>query len=322
MKLAVVLLAYGGPAGLGDVEPFLRRVIAPREPTAELLERTCSRYQAIGGGSPLVANTLAQARALQGELEGGHAERLAQAAGGPVQARVFVGMRSSAPLLDTVLPEALSWGDGRALGLVMASHQSRVATGGYAEAVARVLPGGEEAVRLLPPWHLAPGYLDAVADRIREALARLDPDPRDRAPLLFTAHSLPFRDGEEDVAYEVALKGTIGGVAERLGERPWRLGYQSRSSRPGVSWLGPDTGDVLREMAVAGHRAVAVVPLGFVAEHLETLYDLDLELAGRAGELGIAMARAATVQDHPAFIGTLAQAVVAAVPTLPQEQGR
>lgn len=316
MRLPVVLFAYGGPRSLEEVEPFLRRVIAPREPTPELIERTRARYQAIGGGSPLVQNTEVQAESLATLLRGAYAAVLADAMGGPAETRVFLAMRSSAPFLDEVLPEAMAWGEGRAVGVVMASHQSAVATGGYAAAVERVLGARSGAVTFVAPWHLAPGYLDAVAARTAEALAALPDDDQLAAPLLFTAHSLPFRDGEEDLGYEVGLKGSIRGVLERVGDRPWRLAFQSRGGRPGVRWLGPDTSEVLREMAVAGHRAVAVVPLGFVAEHLETLYDLDIELAGHAEDLGVAVARTGTVRDHPAFISALAEAVVEAAGSL------
>lgn len=318
MRLAVLLCAYGGPRSLEEIEPFLRRVIAPREPSPELLERTTARYRAIGG-SPLVDNTWAQARALQAALDE-DAAALAVVAGEPVETRVFVGMRSSEPFLDEALPAALEWGKGRALAVIMASHQSEVATGGYAARVAALLEGRPESVRFLPEWHLAPGYLDAVAARVESVLALLDKTEREQAPLLFTAHSLAVRPGEEDLGYAVGLKETIGGVLERVGERAWRLGFQSRTSRPGVTWLGPDTDQVLREMAVAGHRTVVVVPLGFVAEHLETLYDLDIDLQGLAVELGVRVVRAATVQDHPAFIAALADVVREAL-ACPSQKG-
>jgi ferrochelatase len=320
LQLAVVLMAYGGPQSLDEVEPFLRRVIAPREPTPELRDRTLARYEAIGGSSPLIASTRAQAAALEAELRGPAAAALASAAGRAVEPRVFVGMRSTPPFIDETLTEALAWGGGHAFAVIMASHQSPVATGAYERAVTAFLedegagPWGPDPVSFLRPWSLEVGYLDAVADRIDEALARLPPDRRETAPLLFSAHSLPVAHDEEDDMYEAGLRATAEALVERVGMRGWRLGFQSAGSRAEVLWLGPDTAEVLREMHIAGHREVVVVPLGFVVEHVETLYDLDIELRAKADEFGLVMERASTVQDHPAYIAALADALVEQLP--------
>ncbi len=169
------------------------------------------------------------------------------------------------------------------------------------------MPG---CVRFVARWHDAPLFLEAVADRVRDVLPAGDLRERDDLSVLFTAHSLPMQVGERDADYESALLETARGVMALVGRLPWRLAYQSRSDRPGVEWLGPDAADVLAEEAAAGRREVVVVPLGFVSEHLETLYDLDVALAGRAAELGLGFRRALTVQDSPRFIEALAAAVV------------
>jgi ferrochelatase len=327
MRLAVVLLAYGGPQSQAEVEPFLRRVIAPREPSPELLERTEARYAALGGASPLIAHTHDQAAALEAELQGPAAPAMAAAAGGPVETRVFMGMRSTPPFIDEALAEALVWSGGRACAVIMASHQSPVATGAYELAVDAYLEGEGAglwalgAVSYVGHWSLAPGYLDAVADRVDEALDRFPAERRETAALLFSAHSLPLLHDAEDEMYEAGLRGTAEGVVQRVGARGWRLGFQSAGSRPGVHWLGPDTAEVLREMHIAGHREVAVVPLGFVVEHVETLYDLDIELAEKAQDVGVTMERASTVLAHPSFISTLAARVVEAVQDDPAKAG-
>lgn len=309
--LAVLVLAYGGPQSLDEVEPFLTRVLHPHPPTAEMVQRALARYRAIGCGSPLAANTLAQARALEAYLGGPGGGGLADAAGTRPAVATFVGMRFAEPTIASAVERALEFGRGRAVAMILASHQSAQATGGYVAdvraAVASVrdrLPGGVEFV---PRWHADPRFLDAVTERVWAVLP--PPDRRTDMSLLFTAHSLPVVRGRRDGVYESALLDTARGVMTRLGDLPWRLAYTSRSGRPGVEWLQPDAEQALAEEAAAGRRDVVVVPLGFVSEHLETLYDLDIALAGRAAELGLVFHRAQTVQDASQFIAALGAAV-------------
>jgi ferrochelatase len=253
-RLAVLLLAYGGPERLEDVPDFLARVVGPRPLSEAMIDQARERYRAIGGGSPLVANSRVQAAALEAALN----------VPGAPQARVFLGMRHSPPALQEALDAALEFGGGRSVGVLLASHQSVTATGGYrrdlevalaARAARGVEPG---RVVMVAPWHVSPLFLDAVADRARESLGRLaaqtsTPGAAEEPPLIvFTAHSVPVSGG--DPQYEQGLAATAAGVIERLGALPWRLAYQSRSSRPGMEWLGPDVEDVLREEAAAGHR--------------------------------------------------------------------
>ncbi len=308
-RLAVVLLGYGGPRDLDEVEAFLSRVMAPRRPSAEAVRSAQERYRLIGGGSPLVANSRAQAAALEQELE----RRLSETPGllgAQTETRVFLGMRSSEPFLEEAVREAADWG-GRLRFAVLASHGSEGATGAYRERVAVVLGDGYDlAQAFVSGWHLAAGYLEAVADRIESA--RADAGLPETAPVLFTAHSLPFRDGqEEDQVYRTRLEQTVALLAEKLRAVEVRLAFQSAAPRPGVRWMGPFAESVLEELAAAGHTGVVVAPLGFVSEHLETLYDLDIALKERARELGVRFARANTVGTHPRFIAALAEAVLA-----------
>lgn len=319
MRAAVLMLAHGGPTDLAGVESFLRRVLAPRQPSGTMLARAAERYRAIGGGSPLVTNTLAQARALESYLQREARADLAEALGAPVEVRVLVGMRFTAPWLAESLAEAEAFaGGGPVAAVVMASHQSARATGAYRAEVERSWAAGpagaarpRRPVLFVEGWHTAPGYVEAVAARAATAWERLRArGVSDEPLLLFTAHSVPVDAAEGDPEYEESLALTAAAVAGLLGVRTWRMGYQSRSERPGTEWLGPDVGEVLEEEAAAGRESVIVAPLGFVAEHLETLYDLDIALAAEADRLGLAMERAGTVQDHPAFIRALAGAVV------------
>lgn len=332
-RLALLLLAYGGPQRLDEVGEFLTRVMGEGRVTPEIVERACCRYRAIGGGSPLVANTLTQAGALEARLQGGRGGA-PESSGSPAefggvaadQIKVFVGMRHSPPFISAALAEALDFGQGKVLAVIMASHQSPTATGGYLTELEEALQERdlEEAppaeVVLLPPWHTHPGYLDAVAARAGAALDELvltgaaEPartgEGMSQPLLLFSAHSLPLAASQQgEPEYEDALVETIEGVVARLGDVPWRLGYQSRSRRPGLRWLGPDAAQVIQEEAAAGRRAIAVVPLGFVVEHLETLYDLDVELRSVAEGAGLRWSRALTVQDHSLFIEALTAAV-------------
>jgi protoporphyrin/coproporphyrin ferrochelatase len=195
----------------------------------------------------------------------------------------------------------------------MASHQSGIATGGYLEDLAEAAReleaenAGQGTVEVLGPWHTQPLYLQAVAARARSGLDRLLGAVTAPPLVLFSAHSLPLAgDKTGDSVYEAGLAETAQGVMALLGDLPWRLAYQSRTPRPGVRWLEPEVGEVLEQEAAAGRESVVVVPLGFVVEHLETLYDLDVDLAGRAQALGLRFARAETVQDDPSFVDMLA----------------
>lgn len=320
--MAVLVLAYGGPKHLDEVKPFLDRVLAPRVPSAQMVERALARYRAIGGGSPLAENTFAQASALDAFLRGAGAAALTSALAGAYgmapdgeapKVGTFVGMRFTEPSLSRAVEQALDFGRGRAVAVILASHQSARATGGYVadvqaacSALSNSTPG---QVRFVARWHAAPLFLEALAERVREVLPPSDGGERSDLSVLFTAHSLPMEGGERDADYESALLETARGVIALVGHLPWRLAYQSRSDRPGVEWLGPDAADALAEEAAAGRREVVVAPLGFVSEHLETLYDLDVALAGRAAELGLGFHRARTVQDSPRFIQALAAMV-------------
>ncbi len=290
------------------MESFLGRVMAPRRPSAEAVRNARERYRLIGGGSPLVANSRAQAAALQEDLDGRRGE-IPGRLGAAMEIRIFLGMRSSEPFLEEAVREAADWG-GRLRFAVLASHGSEGATGAYRERVAALLGGGYDLEQaFVSGWHTAAGYLEAVADRVESA--RAEAGLPKSTPVLFTAHSLPLRDGREDQVYRARLEQTVALLAEKLRVSKFRLAFQSAAPRPGVSWMGPFAESVLEELANAGHAGIVVAPLGFVSEHLETLYDLDIEFKQRARELGVGFARAGTVGTHPRFIAALADAVLA-----------
>jgi ferrochelatase len=229
---------------------------------------------------------------------------------------VSVGMRHTTPTISAALEHAAESGARLVVAVIMASHQSDRATGAYVrdlESAYDALPPGlrrrTERPLVVPPWHMSPKYLRAVADRVQEALSAVDDVSTSGTPVLFTAHSLPLDEGQGDEQYEAALEETARGVMGLIGPLPWRLAYQSASPVRSVRWLGPSVDEVLRELARAGARDVVVTPLGFVSEHLETLYDLDVELAEVARGAGLHMIRAQTVGASPVFAEALADAI-------------
>ncbi len=293
--IGVLVMAYGGPNSLDEVEPYLLDVRGHRPTPAHIVEEVKSRYAAIGGRSPILEKTTAQARALEAAL------------GGNGHFTAVVGMRHWQPRIAVGLASLARAGIERVVGLVMAPHYSRMSIELYftqADAARGAL-----TVAPVREWHLLPGFLVALEDRIAEALDRFPEAQRDTVPLLFTAHSLPQRILESGDPYPAQLAATVAAVVARRGERGrgrmHRFAYQS-AGRTADSWLGPDAGTVLEELAASGHRTVLVVPVGFTCEHVEVLYDVDLELRRRACGLGVHLERIAMVNDHPAMIDGLA----------------
>jgi len=321
----VLVLAYGGPVSLDHVEPFLRRIMAPREPSEEVVAGAIARYRAIGGRSPLVENTLQQARLLQQRLDS--CEAGPDTGGGRVSFQVVPGMRHTAPTIEEAVHQAVEASDGTVIALIMASHQSERATGAYLRDVAvsfRTLTdearAGMEPPVYVEAWHTSPLFLRAVADRVVEA-QRSFAGGFEGGTVLFTAHSLPLVDGRGDPDYEQGLRATAEGVMSLVGDCPWSVAYQSAAPSRGARWLGPPAEDIIREVGASSRRRVLVAPLGFVSEHLETLYDLDIELAREAREAGVEMVRAATVQDSPVFMEALAESVLACLRRRPPRRG-
>jgi protoporphyrin/coproporphyrin ferrochelatase len=283
---AVVLMAYGSPSLPDDVRPYLEDVRGGRPVSDEAVEELAERYRRIGGRSPLDDVTEAQRAALEREL------------GVPV----FVGMKHWQPRIADAVESALAGGATRIVGLVLAPHYSRLSIGEYRERLDAAIDGRAEVV-LVESWHDHPGFVDVVADRVREA----------DAWVVFTAHSLPERILADDDPYREQLLETSRLVAERAGLERWSFAFQSASAT-GQPWLGPDILDELDRLYAAGVRKVLVAPIGFVSDHLEILWDLDIEARERAAELGLELARIDSLNDDPAFIRALAELVEERLP--------
>jgi ferrochelatase len=299
----VLLVAYGGPTAPHEIRPFLENAARGRRIPPERLEAVARHYEHMPGGrSPLNDLTLLQARRL--------GEALA-AAGRAVP--VFVGMRNWHPFLHETLAEMAAAGVRRALGIILSSLRTEASWDRYVDDVVQArarTPGAPEVV-FAPAWGQHPRFLDAVADRARAAFAPIPERERAWTPLVFTAHSVPVTMADRS-SYVAELTAASHGVADRLQHKRFSIAYQSRSGSPHDVWLEPDIGDVLRSLAGDGERAVVVVPIGFVCDHVEVLYDLDVAAREIARERGLAFHRAATVNDHPDFIAALADLVRAA----------
>jgi ferrochelatase len=298
---AVLLIAFGGPTELHEIRPFLQNVTRGRRIPADRLEEVAHHYELMPDGrSPLNDLTLAQARAL--------AEALARR-GVPIEVRV--GMRNWSPYLHETLAELAERGVRRCLGIIMSSLRCEASWDRYqrdvAEALART--GGVPEVVFAPPWSTLPGFIDAVVDRTATVVRELPAAGRHWTPLVFTAHSIPVAMADAS-PYVDDFTAVARAVAVGLEQARWSLSYQSRSGRPDDPWLEPDINHVLESLAADGERHAIVVPVGFVCDHVEVLYDLDVEAAATARAHGMTLHRAATVGDHPAFIGALADLVL------------
>jgi protoporphyrin/coproporphyrin ferrochelatase len=294
---AVILIGFGGPRSAAELRPFLDRVTAGRPISRERYEEVVHHYEAIGGRSPFNEITERQAAALR--------ERLARAG---LKIPVVVAMRNTSPWLEDALGGLGRSGVRRALGFVLAAHRCEASWDRYLRNVeeARERIGTAAlVVDYLGEWHAHPLLIEAAADRVADALARLEPAARDRARLIFTAHSIPAAMAAAS-PYVEQLRESARLIAERLGLREWTLAFQSRSGSPRDAWLGPDVCDVLRGFT---GRAAVVAPIGFICDHVEVLYDLDLEAARVAREADVTMVRAATVGEHPRFIEMMAELI-------------
>ena len=281
MTDAVVLMAYGSPSLAEDVRPYLEDIRGGRHVSDEAVDELAERYRRIGGRSPLDDVTEAQRAALEREL------------GVPV----FVGMKHWRPRIAEAVESALVRGATRIVGLVLAPHYSRLSIGEYRERLEAAVAGRAE-VSLVESWHDHPGFLDVVADRVRGT----------DAWVVFTAHSLPERILDEGDPYRDQLHETSRLVVERAGLERWSFAFQS-ASPTGEPWLGPDILEELDRLHEAGERKVLVAPVGFVADHLEILWDLDIEARERAAELGLELERIESLNDDPAFVRALSELV-------------
>jgi protoporphyrin/coproporphyrin ferrochelatase len=289
----VLLMTYGSPASLerDDIRDYLARVRGGREPDRELVDEFTRRYRVIGG-SPLIEITRAQAAAL------------AKTLGWPVE----VGMRFSEPSIVTGLTALANGGVSTVAGIILSPQYSPLLMGGYGTAIdaaMRVLGDDAPRTTVAGAWHDEPSFANALAHRVSNALADL---PReDAVHVLMTAHSLPRRVADQEPDYLDQLRSTAAAVASEAGlsERDWTFCWQSAGHEPG-EWMKPDFADLMPEIAASGGRAVLVVPVQFLADHLEILYDVDIGAREQAERCGLSFHRIASLNDDPDLVRALA----------------
>ena len=301
---ALLLVSFGGPEKPEDVMPFLEHVTAGRDVPRERLEAVAEHYHHFGGKSPIND----QARALIAALR----ERLARA--GP-DLPIYWGNRNWHPFLPSAIRDMERAGVRRALAFVTSAYGSYSGCRQYREDIerARAQVGATMRIEKLRSFHDHPGFIEPMAECVQAARDGLSPG----SPVVFTAHSVPSSMTASS-PYVAQLEETSRLVAERAGVERWQLAWQSRSGPPHVPWLEPDVLDVLRSLHAEGVTEVTVAPVGFISDHMEVIYDLDVEAHGLADELGLRMQRASTVGTHPRFVEMIRELIVERVAGAPE----
>jgi protoporphyrin/coproporphyrin ferrochelatase len=302
--VGVLVMAHGTPRSLDELPAFYTEIRRGSPPPPELLADLERRYRSIGGTSPLNERTAAQVEGIADALD----------ARAPGRFKVAAGAKFASPRISDAVGSLGRAGVSRLIGLVLAPHFSTASVGDYARrarAAAEALgpdDGGPLDIEMIDHWHLAPGFVELVAPRVRDALDGLGPDGR-HAAVLFTAHSIPARlvDGGDPYPAQVLESATA--IAQEVGLTRWSVAWQS-AGRTADAWLGPDVRDVITTLPGTGASAVVVCPVGFVSDHLEVLYDVDIEARAVAEKAGIAFARTASLNDDPEFCDVLAGVVL------------
>ena len=296
MTVGVLLMAHGTPASTGEIAPFYTRIRRGRPPTPEQLAELEGRYAAIGGVSPLALRTAAQVAAVRAALE---ARR-------PGHYMVSFGAKHTDPLIEEAAEELGAAGVERVIGLVLAPHGSSLGSQEYLDRAAAAL--GATPFVPVEPWYDFPTLVTLLAGRVKDAVRTVPGQAR----VIFTAHSLPERIRETGDTYPEQLTESARLVATAAGLDDWLVAWQSAGRTP-EPWIGPDVRDVVRDLAADERTdAVVICPIGFVTDHLEVLYDLDIEAAALAPTGGLGYARTASLNDDPVFIAALTDLIVAA----------
>ena len=300
----VLLMAYGTPETPDEVEPYFTHIRGGRVPSREAVERLRRRYALVGGRTPLLDITMRVRSALEA--------RLARHGSGG-SAGVYVGMKHWHPFIGETVPRMSRDGVRSVIAVPLAPHYSRISIGGYRKAVDEAVAKLDEPMnlRFVDHWHLNERFIAFVAGRVRESLECWRESERAQVVTVFSAHSLPVRIREWNDPYEQQLLDSCHAVAKEAGLDNWRFAWQS-AGETGEPWLGPDIVDVVGTLAEQGARHVLSVPIGFVCDHLEVLYDIDYEAKRKADEVGITLRRVRMPNDDPAFIDVLASVVEAA----------
>ncbi|MFH1857381.1 MAG: ferrochelatase [Candidatus Omnitrophota bacterium] len=295
---AVFLLAFGGPSSPDDIAPYLQRVMEGRPFQEAQREEIIRHYKAVGGKSPLNELTRMQGKRLEAFFRQKKSSL-----------PVYIGFRFAFPFIPDALEAMSSKGIRNVRAIIMSPHQNTLSWNGYKEALLKAKSAIQNAslrIELAKPFFDHPLFIEAAAGRVAEVLS--SPLRQQPYSLVFTAHSLPLEIAEHS-SYAEQVTASADLVAKKLKFNRWQVAYQSRSGNSEAPWLSPDICEVLRKLAQEGERSVVIVPIGFVCDHVEILYDLDIEAKNVAEALGIRFVRAKTVGDHSQFIEMLEDCV-------------
>jgi ferrochelatase len=301
---AILLIAFGAPASPEEIRPFLERVTKGFAIPPARLKEVADHYRAVGGKSPFNEITRRQAAAVKNFL----AQR-------GLHLPVYVGLRNSRPFFLETLAQMKADRVRRALGFILSSHRSEASWDRYQKNIADAradIGGGVPEIDYCAQWHEHPLFIQTWVEAIGGALAKLPRDDRQAASLVFTAHSLPTAMAERS-PYAEQVQTSARLVAEKLVHPNWSVAYQSRSGRPADSWLEPDIGDTIRAQAARGIKQLIVAPIGFVCDHVEVLYDLDVEAKKIAEEQHLRLLRASCPNDSQIFIRMMADVIESSI---------
>ena len=298
MSEAVLLLAYGGPDSLDDIPAYLLDIRGGRETPQRLTDEITERYRQIGGSSPLLRITRSAAAQLSAAVD----------------LPVYVGMRHWHPYIRETVAQMVADGIHRCTAICMAPHYSTLSVGAYRARLDEALAsaGSAMAVDFVESWYTQPQYLDGVAANVRETLRRFAVDDRARVLVIFTAHSLPASILDRGDPYPAQLRETAALLADRLGlaSDRWIFSFQS-AAQTGMPWLGPQIEALVPELAGFGERNLLIAPVGFLADHVEVLYDLDIGVQRIARGVGVRVERTPMLNDSPALVNALTAIVQA-----------
>lgn len=295
---AVFLLGFGGPDGLDAIEPFLRNVMNGRTPSKEVVETIKERYRLIGGASPLLDITRRQAQALEIRLNQSNEKTF----------RVFVGMRFWSPYIKDVLQEICKAGIEKIIAVSMSPYRSDFVESGYKREIDEWLNiiGKKVKLKLVSEWYYNPSLHRIVAQRIKDGVSCFN---NEEAVVIFSAHSLPLKFMPVNDPYAEQIKKTVESVLALTGTLNWRLGYQSKGNIPG-DWLEPSVDSILEKLSEDGVKNVMIVPIGFISDHVETLYDIDILYRKKAESLKLNFNRTPSLNDSDGLIEALYETVM------------
>jgi ferrochelatase len=300
-QTAILLMAYGSPNSLEEVPAYFTDIRGGRPPAEEILKTIMHHYEIVGGKTPLKEITEAQAQGLQAVLE--------EAMKGKY--KVYVGMKHWYPYIRETMQEIIADGIRNIIAIPLAPHYSKISIGGYKKALDEAIDASNEKmnVSFIEDWHTNPLLIECIVAQINEALPFFKNSTMDDIHVFFTAHSLPARIQEWQDPYESYLRETASLLNDKLQLPHWSFSFQSAGST-GEEWLGPDIIEEIKRVNILGFKNMLICPIGFVSDHLEILFDLDIESQAEAKALGVTLLRTASRNTHPLFIRALASLVL------------